>query len=89
MSELTRREGSMLIDTVPKRCPFVLLGLKKALKAAASGELLAVRTIDPQAFEDIRRYCQASALSFEGSDPAEGAILIYVRKADDASRSEP
>jgi len=73
-------EGALLVDTVPKRCPFVLLALKKALGPAPNGQLLAVRTIDPQAIEDIRAYCAASGVTFENVETAERTSVIYVRK---------
>lgn len=82
MNAMHPREGALVIDTVPKRCPFVLLGLKKGLLGAEAGQLVAVRTIDPQAVDDIRRYCLASALPFEGSGAVDdGVLFIYVRKS--------
>lgn len=80
------REGAAVVDTVPKRCPFVLLSLKKALQVVPAGQLLAVRTIDPQAVDDIRAWCQVEAHAFEGAEAADrGVTLIYVRKAAEVS----
>ena len=69
-----------MVDAGTKRCPFVLLSLKKALAAAPAGQLLAVRTVDPQAVADIQAWCRAAGNAFEGSEQADRVTLIYVRK---------
>jgi TusA-related sulfurtransferase len=71
---------AVVVDTGTKRCPFVLLSLRKALKTGEVGQLFAVRTIDPQAIADIRAFCQASSQSFEGAETSGQGATIYVRK---------
>jgi TusA-related sulfurtransferase len=79
---MTGSSEPQIVDTIPKRCPFVLLALKKALKLADVGQLLAVRTLDPQAIADIQAYCGAARQTFEGVVTAASEHVIYVRRSD-------
>ena len=68
------------LDATGLLCPLPVLKARKALKALAPGEVLALRADDPAAVVDVPHFCTEAGHVLERVDDAGGAQVYLIRK---------
>lgn len=68
------------LDTKGMNCPLPVLKAKKAMRAIAAGDTLAVLTTDPSAERDFVAYCRSSGNELVESRDDGGVTTIVIRK---------
>jgi tRNA 2-thiouridine synthesizing protein A len=71
---------STIVDARGQSCPGPLVTLAKALKEAASGDLLELLATDPGSRSDIPSWAEISGNELLESSEAEGEYRYLVRK---------
>lgn len=71
---------STIVDARGQSCPGPLVSLAKALKEAASGDLLELLATDPGSRSDIPSWAEISGNELLESNEADGEYRYLVRK---------
>jgi tRNA 2-thiouridine synthesizing protein A len=71
---------SITVDARGQSCPGPLVSLAKALKEAASGDLLELLATDPGSRSDVPSWAEISGNELLGSEESEGVFRYLVRK---------
>lgn len=71
---------STIVDARGQSCPGPLVSLAKALKEAASGDLLELLATDPGSRSDIPSWAEISGNELLESSEADGEYRYLVRK---------
>ena len=70
-----------LLDASGLRCPLPVLKAKKALKAAAPGQVLKVLATDPDSPQDFENFCRTTGDELLSSTQ-DGDVFVYrIRKS--------
>lgn len=70
------------LDLRGLKCPYPVLRLRKALRAAAGGTLFVVECTDPMAAIDLPHLLHETGDSLESHRTDGGVLVFHVRKAD-------
>ncbi len=68
------------LDAKGLLCPLPVLRARKALKALAPGDVLAIEATDPSAPKDFAAFCEATGNRLVSSTEAGGVFRIEVER---------
>ncbi len=63
-------------------CPLPVLRARKALKALASGDVLAVEATDPSAPKDFAAFCQTTGNRLLRSTEKDGVFCVEIERGE-------
>lgn len=68
------------LDAKGLQCPLPVLRARKALKAAAAGDLLTVEATDASAPKDFAAFCEATGNLLRSSEVADGIYRFVIER---------
>lgn len=76
----TPEKADVSIDLTGLKCPLPVLRTKKALSAMEAGQVLMVRTDDPNSADDIPAFAKMSGHELLGLEEVEGGHRFFLRR---------
>ena len=69
------------LDAKGLKCPLPVLRAKKAIRALAPGDVLAIEATDAAAPEDFRAFCETTGHELLAAEEAAGVFTFRIRRA--------